>query len=132
MEMSENSALGSNPLYKHKLAATSTEAPLATESPKPAPQTSGTGANRSLPTDGPVSQGTNEATDLSANGDAPAEADPADDESPDDHVEEGDEDDIFDDDLEVDGDNVDLNSDIEDDDLDTLDGPLLDENNPRH
>lgn len=147
MEMSENSSMGSNPLYKHKLAATANDAPFVAETNKSAPLASGTGANNSLPTDGPLRQSTNEGADLSDNDEAPAPADPADDESPDDDVEdpgvissgnlpgddeEGDEDDLFDDDFEVDGDNVDLNSDIDDDDLDTLDGPLLDENNPRH
>jgi hypothetical protein len=148
MEMSENSAAGVNPLYKHKVAAaTSTEATLGAESLKSTAQAGGTGSNQSLPTDGPLRQTTNDATNLSDNDDAPAETDPADDERPDDDVEdpgvissgnlpgddeEGDEEDLFDDDFEVDGDSADLNTDIDDDDLDTLDGPLLDENNPRH
>jgi ribonuclease E len=109
-------------------------------------QTGGTGSNRSLPTDGPLRQNLDDEPDLTDNdnltddetfeddldtGDDDPDVIPGDDFSDDD--EEGDlDDDLFDDELTLDGDSDDLNSDVDDDDLDTLDGPLLDENNPRH
>jgi hypothetical protein len=109
-------------------------------------QTGGTGSNRSLPTDGPLRQNLDDEPDLTDNDNL------TDDETFEDELDAGDDDpdvissgnlpgddeeddsdqDLFDDDLELDGDTTDLNSDIDDDDLDTLDGPLLDENNPRH
>jgi hypothetical protein len=130
MEMSENNSVGSNPLFKHTMAATSTEAPLANEPNKSAPQTGGTGANTSLPTAGSLSQTASEATNLSDNADAPADAEPAGDVGPDDDVNDpgvNSSSDLPEDDEEGNQDNN-----IFDDDLDALDGPLLDENNPRH
>lgn len=116
-----------------------------------AAQTGGTGSNRSLPTDGPLRQNLDEEPDLTDNDnltdddefedELDTEDEDADDEDPgvissgnlpgDDQEDDSDLE-LFDDDLELDGDTDDLNSDIDDDDLDTLDGPLLDENNPRH
>jgi hypothetical protein len=127
MESSEKNNMGSNPLYKNKVAAVPTEAPVGVEKIREAPLTTGTGSNNSLATDGPLRQTINEDENLTNNDDAPEDEDPADDLGPDDDAEE-----LFDDDFEVDGDSLDLNADIDDDDLDTLDGPLLDENNPRH
>ncbi len=87
-----------------------------------APLTTGTGSNRSLPTDGPLAQTLDDDDDDDdelVDGDIPDDLD-ADFDDDDDLLADDDED--FDDDDDV--------TNVHEDDLDTLDGPLRDINNP--
>jgi hypothetical protein len=129
MKSSINSS-GANPLYNNKRTADAGADMSGSDVKQSEVRADGTGSNHSLPTDGPLRQNIEDSTKLTDNdvedpGVISSGNLPGDDE-------EGDEDELFDDDFEVDGDSDDLNADIDDDDLDTLDGPLLDENNPRH
>jgi len=147
MKSSVNSSSGVNPLYKNKRMANAAGETAGGDLTQSEVRADGTGSNHSLPTDGPLRQNIGDSTKLTDNDNASEDDGLPDDFGPDDDAEdpgvissgnlpgdddEGDEDDLFDDDFEVDGDSDDLNADIDDDDLDTLDGPLLDENNPRH
>jgi len=147
MKSSVNSSSGANPLYKSKRTANAAGETFGGDLNQSEVRADGTGANHSLPTDGPLRQNIEDSTKLTDNDNASDDDEVTGDLGPDDDAEdpgvissgnlpgddeEGDEDDLFDDDFEVDGDSDDLNADIDDDDLDTLDGPLLDENNPRH
>lgn len=138
---------GANPLFNSKLKADIGGGISGGEFKQSEVRADGTGSNQSLPTDGPVRQNMAESTELTDNdntsdNDGVTEDFDADNNAEDSGVissgnlpgdeDEGDEEELFDDDFEIDGDSDDLNADIDDDDLDTLDGPLLDENNPRH
>ena len=138
---------GVNPLYNNKRGAEAGADMSCNDYKQSEVRADGTGSNHSLPTDGPLRQNIEDSTKLTDNDNTSEDDDFTEDFDADDDVEdpgvissgnlpgddeEGDEDELFDDDFEVDGDSDDLNADIDDDDLDTLDGPLLDENNPRH
>jgi hypothetical protein len=98
-----------------------------------APLTTGTGSNRSLPTDGPLAQTLDDDDDDLTDIGTPLEDDDDDElvdgDIPDDLDADFEDDDdlIADDDDDFEDDDV---TNVHEDDLDTLDGPLRDINNP--